>query len=135
MSMCCCPSTSRTRTPVTGAPVKWKYSPQPAPASQGVACCDVVNRGAVYWNGKVIINTLDGYTVAVNADTGQPVWRTKLADINHGESITMAPLAVKGKVLVGDSGGEFGVRGWVQALDADSGQATWIGCATGRDRV
>jgi PQQ-dependent dehydrogenase (methanol/ethanol family) len=116
-----------------GGPVKWKYSPKPAAASQGVACCGVVNRGAVYWQGKVIFNTLDGQTVAVNADTGQEVWRTKLGDIARGETITMAPLVVKGKVLVGDSGGEFGVRGWLQALDANSGKVVWKAYNTGPD--
>ena len=117
----------------SGAPVKWKYSPKPAAASQGVACCDVVNRGAVYWNGKVIINTLDGFTVAVDAATGKEAWRTKLGDINKGETITMAPLVVKGKVLVGDAGGEFGVRGWLQALDAETGKPVWKAFHNGPD--
>ena len=116
-----------------GAPVKWKYSPKPAPSSQGVACCDVVNRGAVFWDGKVIINTLDGYTVAVNAADGKEAWRTKLGDINRGETITMAPLVVKGKVLVGNSGGEFGVRGWITALDASTGKVAWKAFHTGPD--
>src|SRR5205085_7181452 len=89
---------------------------------------------AAYWNGKVIINTLDGFTVAVNADTGKEAWRTKLGDINRGETITMAPLVVKGKVLVGDSGGEFGVRGWVQALDAESGKVAWKAYNAGPDK-
>ena len=117
-----------------GAPLKWKYEPKPAAASQGVACCDVVNRGAVFWNGKVIFNTLDGYTIALNAETGQEAWRTKLGDINRGETITMAPLVVKGKVLVGDSGGEFGVRGWITALDAESGAIAWRAYHTGPDK-
>jgi PQQ-dependent dehydrogenase (methanol/ethanol family) len=117
-----------------GAPVKWKYSPKPAPASQGVACCDVVNRGAVYSNGKVFINTLDGYTAAVDAATGKEIWKTRLGDINRGESITMAPLVVKDKVLVGNSGGEFGVRGWLVALDATSGKVAWKAYHTGPDK-
>src|SRR5579883_3549505 len=75
-----------------GAPMKWVYKPRPLPASQGVACCDVVNRGAVFWDGKIIYNTLDGNTVAVDAKTGRQIWKTALADINKGESITMAPL-------------------------------------------
>lgn len=116
-----------------GAPVKWKYSPKPAPASQGVACCDVVNRGAVYWNGKVIFNTLDGFTIGLDAASGKELWRTKLGDINKGETITMAPLVVRGKVLVGDAGGEFGVRGWLQALDADTGKVLWKAFHTGPD--
>ena len=117
-----------------GAPQKWKYEPHPEPAAQGVACCDVVNRGAVYWQGKVIINTLDGNTIAVDAGTGKELWKTKLGDINKGESITMAPLVVKGKVLVGNSGGEFGVRGWIAALDANSGKLAWKAFNTGPDK-
>jgi PQQ-dependent dehydrogenase (methanol/ethanol family) len=117
-----------------GAPLKWEYQPKPLPASQGVACCDVVNRGAAYSDGKVFINTLDGNTIAVDAKTGKEVWRTKLGDINIGESITMAPLVVKGKVLVGNSGGEFGVRGWIAALDAETGKLDWKAYSTGPDK-
>ncbi|HZV24584.1 MAG TPA: PQQ-binding-like beta-propeller repeat protein, partial [Luteimonas sp.] len=117
-----------------GAPQKWKYEPHPESAAQGVACCDVVNRGAVYWQGKVIINTLDGNTIAVDADTGRELWKTKLGDINKGESITMAPLVVKGKVLVGNAGGEFGVRGWIAALDAGTGKLAWKAFNTGPDK-
>ena len=112
---------------------KWKYEPKPESASQGVACCDVVNRGAVFSNGKVFINTLDGHTCAVDAATGQELWKTKLGNINIGESITMAPLVVKDKVLVGNSGGEFGVRGWLAALDANSGSVAWKAWSTGPD--
>src|ERR1700728_3521619 len=108
-----------------GAPIKWSYQPHPAAASQGVACCDVVNRGATYSDGKVFFNTLDDNTIALDADTGKLLWKTKLGDINTGETITMAPLVVKGKVLVGDSGGELGVRGWLTALDLNSGKILW----------
>lgn len=117
-----------------GAPLKWTYSPRPSPSSQGVACCDVVNRGAAYYKGKIYYNTLDVHTVAVDAITGKEVWKAQLGDINLGESITMAPLVVKGKVLVGNSGGEFGVRGWLAALDADTGKLLWRAYATGLDR-
>ena len=117
-----------------GAPLKWEYKPKPEPASQGVACCDVVNRGATYWEGKIIFNTLDGNTIALDADTGKELWKTKLADINIGESITMSPMVVKGKVLVGDSGGEFGVRGWLAALDANDGKLAWKAFHTGPDK-
>jgi len=68
---------------------------RPAAASQGVACCDVVNRGAAYSDGKVFFNTLDDNTIALDAETGKVIWKTKLGDINTGESITMAPLVVK----------------------------------------
>jgi len=112
---------------------KWRYDPAPDSSSQGVACCDVVNRGAVYSNGKVFINTLDGNTCAVDAATGQELWKTKLGDINIGETITMAPLVVKDKVFVGNSGGEFGVRGWITALNADDGHIVWKAFNTGPD--
>jgi PQQ-dependent dehydrogenase (methanol/ethanol family) len=112
---------------------RWTYEPKPASAAQGVACCDVVNRGAAYEDGRIFYNTLDNHTVAVDAETGKELWRTRLGDINRGESMTMAPLVVKGKVLVGNSGGEFGVRGWLTALDAASGAIAWRGYATGPD--
>jgi PQQ-dependent dehydrogenase (methanol/ethanol family) len=117
-----------------GAPMKWVYQPNPSPSSQGVACCDTVNRGAAYWNGRIIYNTLDVQTVAVDANTGKEVWRTRLGDINMGESITMAPVVVKGVVLVGNSGGEFGVRGWLCGLDADTGKIKWRAYGAGPDK-
>ena len=117
-----------------GAPLRWRYDPQPLGAAKGVACCDVVNRGAAYANGIVFFNTLDGRTVAVVAATGQPKWTAQLADINKGETMTMAPLVVKDKVLVGNSGGEFGVRGWLVALDVESGKEVWRAYSTGPDK-
>ena len=119
-------------TPPGGA-LKWRYDPEPSRAAQGVACCDVVNRGAAYADGKLFFNTLDVHTVAVDAATGRELWKTKLGDINTGETMTMAPLVVKGKVLVGNSGGEFGVRGWLTALDANSGEIVWRAYSTGPD--
>jgi PQQ-dependent dehydrogenase (methanol/ethanol family) len=117
-----------------GAPLKWKYAPKPPAAAQGVACCDVVNRGGVWWQGKFIFNTLDGTTIALDGATGREVWKTKLGNIYKGETVTMAPLVVKGKVLVGNSGGEMGVRGWITALDAGSGKIAWKAYHTGPDR-
>jgi lanthanide-dependent methanol dehydrogenase len=117
-----------------GGSVKWKFEPKPAAAAQGVACCDVVNRGAVYDNGKVFMNTLDAQTIAVNAPDGRELWRTKLGDINKGETITMSPLVARNKVFVGNSGGEMGVRGWMTALDADDGHIVWRAYSTGPDR-
>jgi len=117
-----------------GAPMKWSFDPEPAAAAQGVACCDLVNRGAMYADGKIVYNTLDGHTVAVDANTGRQVWKARVADYNRGESITMAPLVVKGKVLVGNSGGEFGVRGWVTALNLSDGTLAWRAYSTGPDR-
>src|SRR2546430_98790 len=83
-----------------GAPAKWNYKPKDLnSAAKGIACCDWVNRGCAYANGKIFYNTLDGRTAAVNADTGEEVWITQVTDISRGESITMAPLVVKNKVL------------------------------------
>jgi glucose dehydrogenase len=83
-----------------GAPVKWSYEPKPLSAARGVACCDVVNRGAAYANGTVFYNTLDNRTVAIHAETGQERWTTTLGDVNRGETMTMAPLVVKDKARV-----------------------------------
>jgi PQQ-dependent dehydrogenase (methanol/ethanol family) len=113
--------------------VKWKYEPKPSEAAQGVACCDVVNRGACYADGKIFFNTLDGYSICLDAQSGKELWRTQLGDINKGETITMAPLVAKGKVFVGNSGGEFGVRGWLTALDENSGKIAWRAYSTGPD--
>jgi glucose dehydrogenase len=117
-----------------GGATKWVYRPDPDPAAQGVACCDVVNRGEAYHDGKIIINTLDNHTIALDAATGQELWNTKLGDINRGETITMAPFVVKDKVLVGNSGGEMGVRGWLTALDVNTGKIVWRAYSTGPDK-
>ncbi|MGE5178323.1 MAG: PQQ-dependent dehydrogenase, methanol/ethanol family [Bacteroidota bacterium] len=117
----------------TPAVLKWKYIPKTIPAAQGVACCDVVNRGAVYSDGKVIINTLDGQTIAVDAASGREVWKTRVADIQIGETVTMSPLVARGKVFVGNSGGEMGVRGWIKALDVSTGRLLWTAYSTGPD--
>src|SRR5437763_10370510 len=117
-----------------GAPAKWQYKPKNLNnAAKGIACCDWVNRGCAYANGKIYFNTLDGRTCAVDADTGREVWISQVTDVSRGESITMAPLVVKNKVLVGDSGGEFGVRGALTALDSESGKQLWKAYNTGPD--
>lgn len=119
------------RTPA--GEVLWTYDPRPDLQAVGVACCDVVNRGASYADGKVVYNVLDGHTVAVDAESGEEVWKTKLGDVGRGETLTMAPLIVKDKVIVGNSGAELGVRGWVKALDLDNGEVLWTAYHTGPD--
>ena len=116
-----------------GAPAKWTFRPEPESAAQGVACCDVVNRGPSYADGKIVFNTLDNHVIAVDATTGAQVWNTKVGDINIGETMTMAPLVVKRMVLVGNSGGEMGVRGWLKALDLATGTVRWTAWSTGPD--
>jgi lanthanide-dependent methanol dehydrogenase len=113
--------------------MKWSFSPDPDAASQGVACCDYVNRGAVYTSGKIIFNTLDAHTIALDAETGKQLWKTKLGDVNIGETITMAPLVVGSHVLVGNAGGELGVRGWLTALEVNTGKISWRAYSTGPD--
>ena len=117
-----------------GQPLKWKFRPENAQAAVGQACCDVVNRGAAYADGRVFYNLLDGHTVAVDAKNGTQVWRTKMGDLTKGETMTMAPIVAKGKVLVGSSGGEMGVRGWIAALDAGTGREVWRAYNSGSDR-
>jgi lanthanide-dependent methanol dehydrogenase len=116
-----------------GGPVRWTFQPHPDPTAVGKACCDVVNRGASYADGKIIYNLLDAHTVAVDAETGEEVWRTRLGKVSEGETITMAPLAIGNKVIVGNSGAELGVRGWVAALDVATGRELWRAYNTGSD--
>jgi len=117
-----------------GAHLKWKFDPKTKASSQGVACCDVVNRGLAFDGGRIFLNALDTTTIALDAATGKELWRTTLGDIARGETVTMAPLVVKGKVLVGNSGGEMGVRGWLTALDAGTGKIVWRAYSTGPDK-
>jgi len=115
-------------------PLKWEYHPYPEARAQGEACCDVVNRGASFGDGKIVYATLDGNVVAVDANDGKEVWRTKVADLNVGETVTMAPLIVKDRVIVGNSGGELGVRGKDVGLDLKTGKIVWTAYATGPDK-
>lgn len=119
--------------PQKGFPMKWIYQPNPSVESEGVACCDVVNRGASYADGKIVYATLDNHVVAVDAQSGKEVWKTQTGDIHYGETTTMAPVIVKDVVLVGNSGGELGVRGKLTALDLKTGKVKWIAWSTGSD--
>jgi PQQ-dependent dehydrogenase (methanol/ethanol family) len=117
-----------------GGALNWTYAPNPDGRSVGIACCDVVNRGAQFADGKIIYTTLDGQVVAVNAATGKEVWRTRVGNIKIGETFTGAPLIVKDRVIIGDSGAELGVRGYVQALDLATGKPVWRAYDTGPDK-
>ena len=116
-----------------GGAVKWIFEPHPDRRAVGIACCDVVNRGAAFANGKIIYSLLDANLVAVDVATGKQAWRTKVGDINIGETLTGAPLVIKNKVIIGNSGGELGVRGYVAAFDVDSGKELWRAFNTGPD--
>jgi len=88
-------------------------------------CCDVVNRGVAVWNGKVYVGTLDGRLIALDASNGQPVWSVQTTDTTKPYAITGAPRVAKGKVFIGNAGAEFGVRGYISAYDAESGDMVW----------
>jgi len=116
-------------------PLRFKYRPDVNPASLGVACCDAVNRGAAFADGKIVYNLLDGRTVAVDARSGEELWKTRVADLAAGETITMAPLIAGDRVLVGPSGGEFGIHGWLKALDLATGEVVWTARNMGPDEA
>ena len=116
-----------------GQPLRWKVRPENSQVAVGIACCDVVNRGAVFDNGKIFYNLLDGHTIAVDVASGNVLWRTKMADMSRGETMTMAPIVAKGKVIVGSSGGEMGVRGWIAAIDEGTGKEVWRAYNIGPD--
>ncbi|MFT4940407.1 MAG: quinohemoprotein ethanol dehydrogenase [Paraglaciecola sp.] len=103
----------------------WKYDPQVPPQWAVHLCCDVVNRGVAVWDDKVYAGTLDGRLVAVNAKDGSLVWQVQTTPTDKPYSITGAPRVVKGNVIIGNGGAEFGVRGFVSAYDALNGQQKW----------
>jgi quinohemoprotein ethanol dehydrogenase len=109
----------------------WKYNPM-IRGERLRYNLGLVNRGLAAWNGMIIMGTLDARLVAINAKTGREAWSTDtvpeslgLGDLTNKYSITMAPRVAKGKVFVGGSGGEFGVRGWIAAYDAQTGKEVW----------
>jgi alcohol dehydrogenase (cytochrome c) len=116
-----------------GAPIKWKYVPKQDETVIPIACCDTVNRGVAYADGKIFLNQLDTHTVALDADTGKELWKMKQGDHKKGQTITSAPVVIKDKVISGISGGEFGVRGFVTANDVNTGKEVWRRFSTGPD--
>jgi len=103
----------------------WTYDPE-VPRDYGkFACCDVVNRGVAVWEGKVIVGTLDGRLVALDAASGKPAWSVDTKEDPWPYTITGAPRVVKGKVIIGNGGAEYGVRGYITAYDAATGKQLW----------
>lgn len=103
----------------------WKYDPKIDGAKGFDACCDVVNRGVAVWKGKVYVGTLDGRLVALDAKTGAVKWEVQTTDKSKPYTITGAPRVVKGKVMIGNGGAEYGVRGYITAYDAETGKQVW----------
>lgn len=103
----------------------WSYDPKVPREWIINACCDAVNRGVALSNGRIYVGTLDGRLVALDAETGKPVWETLTVDRSMRYSITGAPRVVKGKVIIGNGGAELGVRGYVTAYDEETGKQVW----------
>lgn len=111
----------------------WKYSPKQDPSVIPVMCCDTVNRGVQYAEGKILLHQADTSLVAIDAKTGKELWKSVNADPTKGETGTGAPLIVKDKVIIGVSGAEFGVRCHVTAYDLNSGKRIWRAYSMGPD--
>ena len=103
----------------------WKTLVEYPAETPRVACCGIVNRGVAMYEGKLFRTTLDANVMAIDAATGEELWKTNSIDFKNGYSFTVAPLVVDGVVIVGISGGEYGIRGYIEAYDADSGEQLW----------
>lgn len=103
----------------------WEYDPEVPKAWGSNACCDVVNRGVAVWKGKVYVGTIDGRLVALDASTGEEVWDINTIDRTRPYTITGAPRIVNDKVIIGNGGAEYGVRGYVTAYDSQTGEQIW----------
>src|SRR5213593_4277258 len=113
--------------------IVWKYEPKQDPNVIPVMCCDTVNRGVAYADGKIFLHQADTTLVALDAKTGKEVWKVKTGNPKIGETATNAPHVFKDKVLTGISGGEFGVRGRMTAYDINTGKEVWKAYSTGPD--
>jgi PQQ-dependent dehydrogenase (methanol/ethanol family) len=113
--------------------VIWKYEPKQDPDTIPVMCCDTVNRGVSYADGKIILHQADTTVVALDARSGQEVWKVVNGDAKKGETGTSVPHVIKDKVIVGISGGEFGVRGSVTAYNLSDGKLAWRAYSMGPD--
>ena len=107
--------------------VIWKYEPKQDPDVIPVMCCDTVNRGVAYADGKIFLHQADTTLVALDAETGEVQWTAVNGDPKKGETGTSAPMIIGDKVLVGISGGEFGVQGHVTAYNVENGELVWRG--------
>jgi len=104
---------------------KWTFDPGVDKARAVSACCDVVNRGVALWQGKVFVGTIDGRLIALDAGSGEQLWSQITVDQARPYTITGAPRVIKGKVLIGNGGAEYGVRGYISAYDAEDGELAW----------
>lgn len=105
--------------------VLWKYERELPGDVFPKLCCDVVNRGVAVYKDKVYLATLDAHVVALENNTGKVVWDRKMGDYTYAETFTVMPMALRGKIIFGTAGAEYGVRGWLAAIDADTGAPAW----------
>lgn len=103
----------------------WQFDPQVPGAAAVKGCCDVVNRGLAAWNGMLYLGTFDGRLIALDARTGKPLWSVVTVDQSRPYTITGAPRVIRGKVMIGNGGAEFGVRGYISAYDGRTGRMIW----------
>jgi alcohol dehydrogenase (cytochrome c) len=113
--------------------ILWKYEPKQDPSVIPVMCCDTVNRGLAYADGKIFLHQADTTVVALDGKTGKEIWKVKNGDPKRGETNTATVMPVNDKVIVGISGGEFGVLGHVTAYDINTGKQVWRGHSSGPD--
>jgi lanthanide-dependent methanol dehydrogenase len=117
-----------------GAPVRWKFAPEHDPLAAGLACCTRVEHGPVFGAGHIYFSTLDGRVIALDPDTGEVVWNVVVADIHNGETLVSPPSVAGNELLIGNAGDDFGARGWIVALDVNTGRQIWRRYSTGPDQ-
>jgi lanthanide-dependent methanol dehydrogenase len=105
--------------------IKWSYAPEMPGLDQANACCGAQSRGPAYIDGKLILNTLDGQLIAIDAETSEELWKHQVTDLSISETTTTVPFIVGDLIIIGNEGGERGVRGWVAAHDLETGAEVW----------
>jgi lanthanide-dependent methanol dehydrogenase len=116
-----------------GAPIRWSFTPPSDRRAAGLTCCDASVGGPVATEGQVVLNTLDGHTVALDGATGQIRWNVRTASLERGETLSTSPLIAGDRIIIGSAGDDFGARGWVAGLDAYTGATVWKRFNTGPD--
>jgi PQQ-dependent dehydrogenase (methanol/ethanol family) len=114
-------------------PVRWSFTPLCDRRAAGLTCCDATVGGPVVADGQVVMNTLDGHTIALDAATGQVRWDVTTASLAAGETLSISPLIADDRIIIGNAGDDFGARGWVAGLDASTGAIVWKRFNSGSD--
>lgn len=117
----------------SGGAVSWQLTPAANRLADGLHCCDRIHLGPIAQDNRVYFSTFDGHVMAVDPQSGRPVWDTAVADPALGETLASAPTVVEDRLVVGNAGDDFGARGWIAALDIATGQILWKRYSTGPD--